>query len=140
MDCRCSQCPILDTFASALAQAAHWLDWTRVWPEIARILRQGGTAAIWVRAVSSRSHQLLKGTDQCYAQMRLPQYPNLQPMVHAYMDSDSSEPGTGIGSYWEQPGRRILDNHLQDIPDASKVVPERFSKERRVYFTGILFF
>lgn len=31
-----------------LAQSAHWFDWNKVWPEISRILRPGGTVSIWV--------------------------------------------------------------------------------------------
>ena len=58
-------------------------------------------------------------------------------MVHDYMDSESSGLGTSIGPYWEQPGRRIVDNHLQAIPDASAVSPDNFSNEQRVYFTGL---
>lgn len=30
------------------AQAAHWFDWQKVWPEVARVLRKDGTIAIWV--------------------------------------------------------------------------------------------
>ena len=32
-----------------LAQAAHWFDWKKLWPELARILRKNGSVAIWVR-------------------------------------------------------------------------------------------
>ena len=73
---------------------------------------------------------------QCYSQMRLPQYPALIPLIRDYMESSDSDPKTSIGRYWEQPGRRIVDNHLQDIPDASTIVPGGFSDEQRVYFTG----
>lgn len=30
------------------AQACHWFNWEKVWPEVTRILRTGGTAAFWV--------------------------------------------------------------------------------------------
>lgn len=30
------------------AQACHWFDWSRMWPETARVLRKGGSAAFWV--------------------------------------------------------------------------------------------
>jgi hypothetical protein len=33
---------------SFVAQAAHWFDWSRMWPEAARILRKHGSAAFWV--------------------------------------------------------------------------------------------
>ena len=32
-----------------VAQAAHWFDYKKMWPETARILRKGGTAVFWVR-------------------------------------------------------------------------------------------
>lgn len=31
------------------AQAAHWFDWSKLWPELSRTMRPGGTAAFWVR-------------------------------------------------------------------------------------------
>ena len=31
-----------------VAQAAHWFDYQKIWPETARILRKGGTAVFWV--------------------------------------------------------------------------------------------
>src|ERR1700722_4983386 len=36
-------------FSFCSAQAAHWFDWTKFWPECARVLRKGGSAAFWVR-------------------------------------------------------------------------------------------
>lgn len=32
------------------AQACHWFDWEKGWKEWARVLRQHGTLAFWVRA------------------------------------------------------------------------------------------
>ena len=29
------------------AQAAHWFDYEKLWPELRRILRKGGTVAFW---------------------------------------------------------------------------------------------
>jgi SAM-dependent methyltransferase len=31
-----------------IAQAAHWFEWSKLWPEAARVLREGGSAAFWV--------------------------------------------------------------------------------------------
>src|SRR5258708_27248016 len=31
-----------------LAQACHWFDWRKVWPETKRVLRRGGSASFWV--------------------------------------------------------------------------------------------
>lgn len=30
------------------AQAAHWFDWGKLWPEAARVLKPGGSLASWV--------------------------------------------------------------------------------------------
>ena len=30
------------------AQAAHWFDYTRLWPQLARVLKRNGTVAFWV--------------------------------------------------------------------------------------------
>ena len=46
--------PVLPTHTNApdvviVAQACHWFDWSKVWPETRRVLRpQGGVAAFWV--------------------------------------------------------------------------------------------
>lgn len=37
-----------------VAQSAHWFDWSKVWPEIARVLRPGGTVSIWVSDSANR--------------------------------------------------------------------------------------
>lgn len=34
-------------------QAVHWFDYQRLWPEVERVLKRGGTAAFWVRVPSS---------------------------------------------------------------------------------------
>ena len=36
----------------AIAQACHWFDWSKVWPEVGRILRKDGSTAFWVRPLS----------------------------------------------------------------------------------------
>ncbi|KAH9940655.1 S-adenosyl-L-methionine-dependent methyltransferase [Amylocystis lapponica] len=96
------------------AQAAHWFDWTKLWPEAGRVLRSGGTLAVWG-----------------YSEFRLTHYPSVTPLIQAY--SQSADTLTSIGPYWQQPGRSILDNHLQAIPDAPHPT---FSACERVYFTG----
>ncbi len=30
------------------AQACHWFDWSKIWPETRRVLKKGGCAAFWV--------------------------------------------------------------------------------------------
>ncbi|EMD36616.1 hypothetical protein CERSUDRAFT_84797 [Gelatoporia subvermispora B] len=95
------------------AQAAHWFDWTRLWPEAARVLRRGGSLAVWG-----------------YSEFRLPAIPHATPLIHAY--SRGSDPATSLGPHWEQPGRTVVDDHLVAIPDP----PAGFHDVERVYFTG----
>ncbi|KAG1831838.1 hypothetical protein EV424DRAFT_1269562, partial [Suillus variegatus] len=100
------------------AQACHWFDCNKIWPEVARVLRKNGSVAFWVR----------------YSQLRLARYPSLTPRINAYVEG--TDPLNSIGSYWEQPGCAILDNHLIEVPDANEVVPGAFSDFKRVFFTG----
>lgn len=99
------------------AQACHWFDWNKIWPEVARVLRKNGSVAFWG-----------------YSQLRFTRYPSLTPIINAYVEG--TDPLNSIGSYWEQPGRAILDNHLIEVPDANEVVPGAFSDFERVFFTG----
>lgn len=95
------------------AQAAHWFDWARLWPEAARVLRQDGSLAIWG-----------------YSEFRLPALPLTTPLIRAY--AQGSDPATSLGPHWERPGRTIVDEHLVAIPDP----PAEFRDVERVYFTG----
>ncbi|EJD07831.1 S-adenosyl-L-methionine-dependent methyltransferase [Fomitiporia mediterranea MF3/22] len=99
------------------AQAAHWFNWKVLWPELARVLRPHGTVAVWG-----------------YSEMRLSRYPSLTPIIDAY--THGPDPATSLGPHWQQPGRSIVENLLQDIPSASSIVPGAFSSEDRVYFSG----
>lgn len=108
------------------AQSCHWFDWSKVWPQLARILRKGGTAAAWV-----------------YTEFRFPAHPNLTPLILHY--SESHDTTSSIGRYWQQPGRSILWRHLLDVPepnsmlDATTGATEVFEPLDRVYFTGSYF-
>ncbi|KAG2046200.1 FMN-linked oxidoreductase [Suillus hirtellus] len=85
--------------------------------KVARVLRKNGSVAFWG-----------------YSQLRLARYPSLTPRINAYVEG--TDPLNSIGSYWEQPGRAILDNHLIEVPDANEVVPGAFSDFERVFTTG----
>ncbi|KAF8191267.1 S-adenosyl-L-methionine-dependent methyltransferase [Pholiota molesta] len=76
------------------AQAAHWFDWSKVWPETSRVLRKNGTSAFWV-----------------YAEFRLTKYPSLTPLITAY--AQGNDPVHSLGSYFQRPGRTILERHLE---------------------------
>ncbi|KIJ49131.1 hypothetical protein M422DRAFT_205327 [Sphaerobolus stellatus SS14] len=96
------------------AQAAHWFDYTKLWPQLARILRRNGSVAFWG-----------------YSQMRISGHPYLTPLIEAY--STGSDALNSVGPYWEQPGRKIVDNHFLDIPKA----PEEYFKEHQhIFWTG----
>lgn len=99
------------------AQAAHWFDWKKLWPEAARVLRQHGTLAVWG-----------------YSEFRLPEYPSAADLIRDY--SRGTDPEKSLGPHWEQPGRGILDDHLVALPDPSAVVPGKFEDFQRIYFTG----
>ncbi|KAL0572224.1 trans-aconitate methyltransferase 1 [Marasmius crinis-equi] len=101
------------------AQAGHWFDWPKLWPELARVLRPYGTVAFW-----------------CYSEFRLPQYPTLTPFITEY--AQGSNPDTSLGPHWQQPGRSILQNHLVDVPDPKNVpgAESYFAELDRIYFTG----
>ena len=43
------------SLCSCLAQAAHWFDYTKLWPQLARVLRKDGSVAFWVRTCVSLS-------------------------------------------------------------------------------------
>ncbi|GJJ12897.1 hypothetical protein Clacol_007143 [Clathrus columnatus] len=107
------------------AQAAHWFNYDRLWPQLARILRKEGTVALWG-----------------YSQFRIDGHPSLTPLIHEY--SKGSDPINSLGIYWEEPGRSIVDNHYLDIP---KAPTETFSSlytyhethpDDKEQFTGLL--
>ncbi|KAF8532367.1 S-adenosyl-L-methionine-dependent methyltransferase [Gautieria morchelliformis] len=96
------------------AQAAHWFDYARLWPQLARVLRKDASVAFWG-----------------YSQFRIAGYPGLTPIIHDYCQGRSLT--NSVGPYWEQPGRSILDNHLLDIPRA----PEpQFKDHEHIFWTG----
>ncbi|KAF8235682.1 hypothetical protein L208DRAFT_1391973 [Tricholoma matsutake] len=102
------------------AQASHWFDWEKVWPEAKRILRSGGTAAFWI-----------------YAEFRLKAYPSLSPTITSY--AQGTDPPTSLGPHFERPGRTRLENLLRDVPDPTTRTwaSGEFLDYRRVYYTGI---
>lgn len=50
------------------------------------------------------------------------------------------DPVNSLGSYFERPGRTILENHLLDVPSCESVLGESTTLiEDRVYFAGEFF-
>lgn len=66
-----------------VAQSAHWFDWNKVWPEISRVLRPGGTTSVWVsnfKCACSLYPCLFQG----YGEVTIPKYPYLKPLISDY--------------------------------------------------------
>jgi SAM-dependent methyltransferase len=91
-------------------QAAHWFDYSKVWPELKRTLRKGGTVAFWG-----------------YKDNVFVDYPRATKVLDHYCYGL----GKGLmGMYWEQPGRNILRNRYQSI-----VPPENnFEEVQRIQY------
>lgn len=112
-----SSFPDSSTDMAISAQAAHWFNWPKLWKELARVMRPGGSVAVWG-----------------YSEFRLTEHPSVTPLIHAY--SQGSDPAKSLGPHWERPGRTIVDEHLQAIPDGNTLVPGMLSDFQRIYFTG----
>lgn len=77
------------------AQAAHWFDYPRLWPELARVVRPGGTVAFWG-----------------YTDPVVVSRPRATELVHHYAyDADPRF----MGSFWQQPGRDIVQGKLRAV-------------------------
>ncbi|KAI0469572.1 S-adenosyl-L-methionine-dependent methyltransferase [Xylaria cf. heliscus] len=81
-------------------QAAHWFDYSKVWPELARAVKPGGTVAFW-----GYVDNVLVGAEQATEVM--------EKFVYGFGEV---APGVeGMGPYWEQPGRGILRKLLRSV-------------------------
>lgn len=81
-------------------QAAHWFDYARAWPELARVVKPGGSLAFWgykdnVLVGHARANEVLDRF--CYGPG------DVAPGVH------------GMTRYWEQPGRQRVRDLLRDV-------------------------
>jgi len=76
-------------------QAAHWFDYGRVWPELRRKLRQGGTLAFWG-----------------YKDNVFVEYPRATQVLDRFCYGEGMET---MGPFWEVPGRGILRDLYRDI-------------------------
>lgn len=77
------------------AQAAHWFDYAKVWPEIRRIVRPGGTVAFW----GYKDHIFVD-------------FPKASEIMMSY--AYDTHPDM-LGSYWPQPGRSYVQDKLRVI-------------------------
>ncbi|WYZ45989.1 hypothetical protein EsH8_IX_000214 [Colletotrichum jinshuiense] len=89
-------------------QAAHWFNYAKVWPELARVVKSGGTLAFW-----GYKDNIIVG------------YPEANVVFdHFCYGEGEAAPGTGVETmeqYWENPGRQILRDNLEAVvPPASE--------------------
>ncbi|KAL8815824.1 MAG: hypothetical protein Q9223_005085, partial [Gallowayella weberi] len=95
--------PFLQDFSVDMvvaAQAAHWFDYKRLFPEMTRVLRKGGTVAFWG-----------------YGDPAFVNYPRATTTLNKYAYGDST---ALLGPYWSQPGRSIVQDRLRAIQPPSE--------------------
>ncbi|KAL0930487.1 ubie coq5 [Colletotrichum truncatum] len=98
-------------------QAAHWFNYDKVWPQLARIVKSGGTLAFW-----GYKDNILIG------------YPEVNEIFDhfCYGEGKASAqfPYETMGQYWEKPGRQILRDNLSVV-----VPPEsEWEKVKRIIY------
>lgn len=76
-------------------QAAHWFDYAKLWPEMSRIVRKGGTLAFW----GYKDHVFVD-------------FPKASQILQRY--AYDTHPDL-MGSYWPQPGRSYVQDKLRII-------------------------
>jgi hypothetical protein len=79
-------------------QAAHWFDYSKVWPELRKKVRSGGTLAFWG-----------------YKDNLLVDYPAATKIFDHYCYGPDT-----MGPLWEQPGRNILRDRYKAIVPPSE--------------------
>ena len=76
-------------------QAAHWFDPEPFFHEMERIIRKGGTLALW-----------------CYKDHVFVDFPTATQILNHYCYGESEDL---LGPYWQQPGRKRVQNKLRDL-------------------------
>lgn len=76
-------------------QAAHWFDYPRLFAELRRVVRPGGTMAFWG-----------------YKDPLFADHPKASELLaHFFYDMEPN----ALGPYWQQPGRSIVQKKLRPI-------------------------
>ncbi|KAF9874745.1 hypothetical protein CkaCkLH20_07882 [Colletotrichum karsti] len=83
-------------------QAAHWFNYDKVWPQLARVVKSGGTLAFW-----GYKDNIIVG------------YPEVNAIFEHFCYGEG-EASAGfsyetMGPYWEKPGRQILRDNLSVV-------------------------
>lgn len=81
-------------------QSAHWFDYARAWPELAWVVRPGGSLAFWG-----------------YKDNVLVEHPRANRILDRFCyGAGPVAPGIeGMGRYWEQPGRGRVRDLMRDV-------------------------
>lgn len=77
------------------AQAAHWFDYAKLWPEMRRLVRPGGTVAFW----GYKDHVFVD-------------FPEASKIMMSYAYDTHPDK---LGSYWPMPGRSYVQDKLRII-------------------------
>ncbi|EXM13410.1 Methyltransferase type 11 [Fusarium oxysporum f. sp. vasinfectum] len=81
-------------------ESAHWFDYPRVWPELSRVVKSGGSLAFW-----GYKDNIIIGHPQA----------NKIFERFCYGEGDVSPGLEGLNQYWERPARDILRGLLADV-------------------------
>jgi trans-aconitate 3-methyltransferase len=76
-------------------QAAHWFNFPQLFAEVKRVLKRGGTMALW----GYKDHVLVD-------------YPKATRMITEFYYRPDKD---AMGPYWQQPGRSIVQDKLRAI-------------------------
>ncbi|KAM0271616.1 hypothetical protein ACHAQH_009043 [Verticillium albo-atrum] len=81
-------------------QASHWFDYNKVWPELARVVRSGGSLAFW-----GYKDNVLIG------------FPEVNTILEnvCYGEGEVVPGMESMAAYWEKPGRDILRDSLRAV-------------------------
>ncbi|OIW28246.1 methyltransferase-like protein [Coniochaeta ligniaria NRRL 30616] len=82
-------------------QAAHWFDYTKAWPELARVVRKGGTLAFW----GYKDHVIV-GAGPKVAEIFY---------RYTYGEGEACAGMESLARFWELPGRDILRESYRAI-------------------------
>ncbi|KAL2192853.1 methyltransferase-like protein [Corynascus similis CBS 632.67] len=90
-------------------QAAHWFDYARAWPELARVVKPGGTLAFW----GYKDHVIVGPRPRVSAAATA-----ATTAVYERFTYGESEPAPGwesMARFWEMPGRGVLRDSLRAV-------------------------
>ncbi|KAL8279508.1 hypothetical protein RQP46_008070 [Phenoliferia psychrophenolica] len=95
-------------------QAAHWFDARKVYAELRRVLKPGGSFVFWG-----------------YGEFYLPDHPKASKLIPPY------SAGT-LGPYWQQPGRSIVESLLIPFPLPAPSPSPKFTSLHRAFFSDAI--